>query len=74
MSAGPCEHGMPSPASCVSCMEEVGLGAPERPASESPFVEARFNGTRCRMCEGTIWVGDTIGAVESGWAHAGCLR
>lgn len=75
MSAGACTHGMPSPASCVDCMNDDGLGAapirPVEPAMSEP-LSAIF-GTRCPYCEEGIAVGDQIMLFSDGtWRHPGC--
>lgn len=54
-------------------MDDVGLGADRRPATESPMIEAAYV-TRCTECDDSIMRGDTIGGTGDGWAHARCLR
>lgn len=68
-----CPHGMPSPASCLDCIDEVGLGpmpewlvaasAQERGQVSVPtgdWVELTndFEGTRCTSCGETIEAGE----------------
>ena len=58
-----CAHGYPSPASCLACMEDDGLGAepiapPSTERASRVFV-ARHPG-RCHGCEFPISVGDRI--------------
>ena len=66
MSAATCIHGMPSPASCLTCMEDEGLGAPPVPpvTVEYTFVAA-FDG-RCDQCNDSIEPGDTIAKLSDG--------
>lgn len=68
-----CPHWMPSPASCLDCIDEVGLGpmpewlvaasAQERGQVSVPtgdWVELTndFEGTRCTSCGETVAVGE----------------
>lgn len=56
-----CIHGMPSPKSCVTCMEDYGVG-PEPEAALPGFVhrfEALYAGL-CPGCDKRIEPGDTI--------------
>lgn len=69
----PCPHGMPSPASCLDCIDEVGLGPMPRwlaasgaeeggstsvPAGDWTEVRNDFEGTRCTSCGETIALGE----------------
>ncbi len=71
-----CPHGMPTPSSCVDCMNDDGLGAApihlERAAGQS--ILAIFDG-HCAAGDDPIAVGDEI--VRSNrdrWVHVGCVR
>lgn len=33
-----CDHGMPTPASCIDCMAEVGLGPSTVPELDDPYI------------------------------------
>lgn len=76
----PCSHGMPSPASCVDCMDDGNI--PERPNPVWHRVlglhdfNARYAGT-CVLCERSILAGQRITTLEKGdqqgYAHTGCL-
>ena len=63
-----CPHGMPTPGSCVDCME---AGPIDTPAEPSRSVPAKYDG-HCRICAASIDVGERI--VEHGWnwVHEGC--
>lgn len=69
-----CPHGMPTPASCLDCMTDEGLGV-ERPEPESVAATfaARYDG-HCPECNLPITTGVTIAKLEpSGrYVHAGC--
>jgi hypothetical protein len=73
-----CTHGMPTAASCITCMED-GPVAPPTPAAEQKlraehWIAARYDG-RCarRHCE--IEAGECIGMVENvGWCCSGCAK
>lgn len=55
-----CPHGMPSPASCLTCMEDDGLGAaPTPPLAVVKVITARFPG-RCAGCDGPIHPGEPL--------------
>lgn len=57
-----CPHGMPSPASCLTCMEDDGLGPP--PAPPPPTVSSRSFTARhpghCRGCAFPIEPGEQV--------------
>lgn len=69
-----CPHGMPTPASCLDCMEEGNLPPPPRP--ERPKVlhtfAARYDGD-CPECHLPIRVGQMVSALSSGaYVHESC--
>lgn len=58
--SAPCPHGMPSPASCLTCMEDDGLGAPVVPPVTVEFTfTSKFDG-KCRKCGDETTAGDVI--------------
>jgi hypothetical protein len=62
-----CEHGMPSPASCVDCMYEGDLPPPPKPVP--PTVEVMFTAVfegHCRGCDEPIEVGQRICKLSDG--------
>lgn len=65
---------MPSPGSCVDCMEEGNLPPaprPQRPTVEATF-SARYDGT-CRGCNLAIHEGQTIHRMsDESYRHEGC--
>lgn len=69
-----CSHGMPSPASCIECMEDGPVMAPERAAEEvEARFPARFDG-HCNACNLPISVGQRIAKLSSGrYVHEGCV-
>lgn len=71
-----CTHGMPSPASCITCMED-GPVLPPRPDATQllrayRWIIARYEGRcACKHCE--VVPGDRIGDVpEVGWCCSEC--
>lgn len=72
-----CPHGMPTPASCLECMEEGNLGAtpPPPPPKLGPAFTARLEG-QCPGCNLPIAPGQRARAVEGRHAtyyvHDGC--
>ena len=69
-----CTHGMPSPASCIECMED----GPVMPPSAQPQVEveavlvARFDG-HCSRCNLPIHIDQYIVRLsDDRYVHAGC--
>lgn len=73
-----CAHGMPSPASCVECMDAGPVAAP-RPAPEQKlradgqWIVARYDARCARKREHRIDVGDRIGHVpDVGWCCEEC--
>lgn len=68
-----CVHGMPTPASCITCMEDDGLGVivVARPTIEATFA-ARFDG-HCPGCSLPINTGQTIHKLSNErYVHEGC--
>lgn len=60
MSDQACVHGMPSPKSCIACMEDFGVGPEE---VRLPGFVRRFKAIYqgfCSGCKGGIEPGDTI--------------
>lgn len=70
--SAPCEHGMPSPASCTECMYEHGFEPSPKPVAQK-WIEARYAGY-CATCDGPIEVGDRIGGIDGVWHCARCVR
>lgn len=72
--AAPCTHGMPSPASCIDCMDEGNM--PDPPKAEAVTVEAvfaaRYDGG-CNECGLAIYEGQRIAKLSNGaYVHEGC--
>lgn len=62
MPSAECPHGYQSPASCLDCMDDDGLGvapAPPPPAKSSRAFDAKHPG-RCHGCEFPISPGDRM--------------
>lgn len=72
-----CPHGMPTPASCVECMEEGNLPTGQRAATRSgprPSATASFEG-KCSACSWVIEVDDALVLSDEGeWIHEECVR
>lgn len=69
-----CSHGMPSPASCVECMYDDGLGAePVAPLTvDGPAFAAKFGGD-CTRCHLVIHEGQRIVRLsDERYVHEGC--
>lgn len=69
-----CTHGMPSPSSCLDCMDEGNL--PPRPKPKyiaaQPAWPAMFPG-RCPACDRRIEVGDEITRTDDDvYVHERC--
>lgn len=68
-----CSHGMPSPASCFTCMEDGNLPPPpgrRPPQPEGAPFEARFPG-QCAGCNLGIHEGQSITRMDNGtYQHA----
>lgn len=62
-SASPCRHGMPTPASCIDCMDDGNIALPPQRTTRlhpaGPAFTARHQG-RCARCDEPIEPGDTI--------------
>lgn len=70
-----CTHGMPSPASCTTCMDEIGLGpAPVEPVTVVGTFAAKFVGTcAAPSCRGEIWPGQRISRLsDDTYVHELC--
>lgn len=77
MSAEPiCTHGMPSPASCIDCMDEgigIALRKPEKLEIEATFP-AKFPG-HCNGCNLPVAVGQRLARMSNGaYQHEECAR
>lgn len=70
---GLCIHGMPTPASCVECMEETGLGVPKpEPVTIVATFGARYDG-ECPSCGLQIWTGQVVHRLSNDtYVHQGC--
>lgn len=69
-----CTHGMPSPASCIDCMDDDGLGAPTTAPErlEGPSIRSKYD-TECRKCDGSIRVGERVYLTDAGrWVCERC--
>lgn len=72
-----CPHGMPSPTSCVDCMNEGNLPPkrvePERRAPDAPRIYSRFE-TVCPICDNPMTGLDYIVlTTHDRWVHEGCV-
>ncbi len=74
-----CGHGMPTPASCWTCMEEGNLPPPPRP--DPPRIVGTLRArwpTVCPSCGEDIAEGDEIAGVDHHdhvrWMHAKCAH
>ena len=68
-----CPHGMPSPASCIDCMDEGLLPPPPKPEVPEPghSFEAAYPG-HCKGCDLPIHPGQRITAMTDGtYRHEG---
>lgn len=76
-----CSHGMPSPSSCLDCMEAGNLpstllagpgGIGPDTIAVRPTATARFEG-KCSACSWVIEIDDDLVLSDSGeWIHAEC--
>lgn len=75
MTATACGHGMPSPLSCIDCMNDEGVGAAPNEQTVEGVTTARFD-SRCGCGCGTeIVVGERIALLsEAGWVTSECAR
>lgn len=72
MTTRTCPHGMPTVGSCLTCMEDDGVGPPPKPPAPDllfGFI-AKFPG-RCANCGDNTEAGDQIGKMtdDSYWCH-----
>lgn len=69
-----CSHGMPSPASCVDCMDDGPVAPPTRrtPRTIDATFPARYDG-ECHGCNLPISVGQIIHRLsDERYVHQGC--
>lgn len=68
-----CRHGMPSPRSCIDCMNDDGVGAEPAPIlGVSRTLTAAWPGW-CRACGQDIEPGDTIACMtDETYQHEEC--
>lgn len=78
-----CTHGMPTPASCIDCMDDGNIQRrPQRPWRADPEWHGDTladYASGCPICTNAIHIGDRIRraiapAGDFAWVHAGCLR
>lgn len=72
---GPCTHGMPTPGSCIDCMDEGNLTPPPRREPEHAVmaVTARWD-SQCPACDLPIIPGQAIAVTNRDrWLHERCL-
>jgi hypothetical protein len=71
-----CSHGMPTPASCVTCMYEGNLAPASPPAPEEAVgcqIVARHDG-QCPICDSGIHTGQLIVKTNRDrWVHRLCV-
>ncbi len=60
-----CPHGMPSRASCVTCMEDGPVSTPATWARVGAIFPARYDGT-CPGCDKVIWPPDLVQRWDKG--------
>lgn len=70
-----CPHGMPTPGSCIDCINDGPLPPPPRPKRDGWPFTAEYDGPCCAPCPG-IDVGDRIVRMSDGtYRHVGtCER
>lgn len=70
-----CTHGMPTPGSCLTCMEDGNLPAAPRPLPDRIFstFSARYDGT-CAGCDEPITVGDNVHRLEPSGRYVHAFR
>lgn len=76
MTATACGHGMPSPLSCIECMNDDGVGAAPNTQVVEGITTAQFE-SRCACACGTdIHVGERIALLSDvgGWVTSECAR
>lgn len=74
MNSLPCPHGMGKAASCIECMAEGPVAAPQEKLHASFWMNAaRYDG-QCARCEGPIVEGEPIGKTYLGWCCALCCE
>lgn len=56
----PCPHGMPTPSSCLTCMEDDGLGAAPIPRVTVAYGFIAAYPGRCHRCDTDIEPGDEL--------------
>jgi hypothetical protein len=70
-----CTHGMPTPASCVTCMEDGNLPPAPRPEPDHVVatLRAQYEG-QCPSCNLPIQVGAIVHKLEPSerYVHTGC--
>lgn len=71
-----CPHGMPTPMSCLECMDEGLLPPPiredEKVDPESPVIQANWS-SDCSVCGYEIRERNFIKRTTKGrWIHVGC--
>lgn len=69
-----CDHGMPSPKSCVTCMDEDGLGSdPVQPETVEYYFIAKFDG-HCGICNLPTMTGTEIAkTTKDRYVHGDCI-
>lgn len=75
MSAVKCDHGMPSPTSCVDCMNDDGVGGDTEPITVEALTTAKHQSKCGCLCGTDIYIGERIVLLSSGpWVDTECAR
>lgn len=72
---GTCTHGFPSPAQCMTCIEDDGLGAaPVPPEKITHWFTARYDG-QCTACDLPIRPGQPAASTTNDRTiHGSCTQ
>ena len=70
-----CSHGMPSPASCIDCMDDDGLGvAPVQPIEIAYTFTASRTAGRCPVCDHKFHRGEALArTTDDTYLHERCI-
>jgi len=69
-----CSHGMPTPSSCVLCMDDGAVAPPSKPTIPDVHTMVARHTSDCPGCGTPIHPGQMITGWGNHWSHTSCAE